>query len=326
MSNLLDVKDLWVRFDTPQGAVDANRAVTLSVNYGETLGLMGESGCGKSVLALSLLRLQNPARIIRGSISLEGRDLLLLSEREMRAARGRLVALMPQDHGTSLNPLQTIGTHLFEAIAVRDGVRGLWRNLFPSRNGKGNSVERAVAALRSVGFHSPERIIGMYPHQLSGGMRQRVLIALIGLLEPKLAVCDEPTTALDTRTKKEVMYQLSRLKEHTSLLLISHDIMALRALSDRIAVMYAGAIVEEGSRDEVLLDPLHPYTRGLLSAQRCDRGSPLTPIPGDSPDLLRVPEGCAFHPRCPISVEVCRLRKPTERAIGKRRVACYLYD
>lgn len=326
MSELLDVKDLWVRFDTPQGAVDANRAVTLSVDYGETLGLIGESGCGKSVLALSLLRLQHPARIVRGSVRLEGRDLSQLSDAEMQRVRGRLVALMPQDYGTSLNPLQTIGTHLFETMAVRDGVRGLWRHLWLSRNSKGNDMERAVAALRSAGFSSAEGILGNYPHQLSGGMRQRVLIALTALLEPKLAICDEPTTALDTRAKKEIVQLLSKLKARTSLLVISHDLAVLQQLSDRIAVMYAGAIMEEGNREEILLDPLHPYTRGLLSAQRLTRGSPLAPISGESPDLLRIPEGCAFHPRCPVAMNICRMKRPADRVIDGRRVACFKYD
>jgi oligopeptide/dipeptide ABC transporter ATP-binding protein len=324
MTNLLTVDNLSVHFATAQGRVEANRGVSLTVIAGETLGLMGESGCGKTVLALALLRLQQPGEIVSGSVRLNGTNLLALGDREMERVRGRLLGLVPQDHGSALNPLHTVGAHLAETIAVRDN-GGVWRQLYHSlRNGKKGTRDEFVAALRRVGLPQPEGHLASYPHQLSGGMRQRVLIALALLPGPQLLICDEPTTALDASSKGQILSLLAGIKASSSMLLISHDVEAVRYLCDRVAVMYAGSIVETASTRELFEMPLHPYTRALLAAKRYRRGSPLVSIPGEVPDLMHFPRGCAFHPRCASALPVCACENPTTTNWNGRSVACHL--
>jgi oligopeptide/dipeptide ABC transporter ATP-binding protein len=326
MKEVLQVAGLSVQFITHQGIVCANREVSLSINEGETAGLMGESGCGKTVLALAMLRLQQPGQIVAGEIFLDGQNITAMSEPEIQQARGSLIGLVPQDHGSALNPLQTVGFHLAEAIHRKERSNRLssgekQKGVAPDRT----LWERSVQALEEVGLPEPERQLRRYPHQLSGGMRQRVLVAMALLLEPRLLICDEPTTALDKNTKEQILALLESARHKTTMLLISHDLAAIQRLCDRVAVMYAGSIVEEAGREELLRQPLHPYSQALLASQRLQRGLPLVPIAGDVPDLIEFPSGCAFHPRCPAALEVCRRIEPSSYRINGRNVECHLY-
>lgn len=325
MSDLLVVQDLSVHFHTTQGTVQANRGVSLRIGEGETFGLMGESGCGKSVLAMAILRLQQPGRIVGGHIVLDGLDLTSLSERGMSRVRGRLVGLIPQDISAALNPLQTVGFHLEEATKQAT-CTGLGAGRFQAvRRSGAHDQSPAVAALQAAGLPAPDDLLRLYPHQLSMGMRQRVLVALAVLLSPRLLICDEPTTALDASTKSQVVGLLDTVRKSSTMLLISHDLEVIRCLCDRVAIMYAGALIEEGPRDELLHYPQHPYTRALLAAQRFVRGEPLALIPGDAPDLISFPRGCVFHPRCPLAQTRCREEQPAPRIAESRMVACHRY-
>lgn len=327
MNALLTVDNLAVHFETPEGRVEANRGVSLAIQEGETFGLMGESGCGKSVLAMSILRLQQPGRIVKGSITLNGVDLTTVKESELQKLRGRVIGLVPQDVSSALNPLQTIGFHIREAMveAINSGVAQKDPN--GNRRLTGAEHRQVVSeALRAVCLPAPEELLHRYPHQLSVGMRQRVLLALAMLLEPRLLICDEPTTALDASTKARVLNLLVGLGQKSTMLLISHDAEAVRKLCHRVAVMYAGTIVESGPCEDVFESPLHPYARALLESQRYQRGRPLTVIPGDAPDLLSFPVGCAFHPRCAMAMGICSREEPPTCRLDGRVVVCHLYS
>jgi len=313
---LLEVEGLNVAYLTLSGPVYAVRDASLRVEEGEWVSIVGESGCGKSTLVYAINRLiPPPGRIVSGSILYRGRDLVRLSEEEMRRVRGPEIGMIFQDPMTSLDPLRTIGDQIAEPL-LEHGMA----------SSKKEALERAAEALVEVGI--PGDRVHYYPHQLSGGQRQRALIAAAVALRPKLLIADEPTTALDVVVQDKIMDLLARLKEKygMSIIFITHDIALAAERSTRIIVMYAGRIVEDGPVDEVIDDPKHPYTRGLIEATPDLWGEKrLRSIPGHPPDLRRPPPGCPFHPRCSEAMPVCRERVPAMVRLGRRRVACHLY-
>jgi oligopeptide/dipeptide ABC transporter ATP-binding protein len=301
---LLDVHELRTYFRTETGVARAVDGVSLRIDAGETLGLVGESGCGKSVASLSILRLvPDPGRIEPGSsIRFRGRDLLGLSEPDMRAVRGNDIALVFQEPMTSLNPVFTAGDQVAEAVRLH------------RRVGNAAAWPRAIEMLELVGLPAPAETAHAYPHQLSGGQRQRVMIATALACEPGLLIADEPTTALDVTIQAQILELLHDLQRRLgmALLLITHDLGIVARVCHRVAVMYAGRIVEEGPVRRVFEDPRHPYTRGLMRAiPRIDRpAARLDVIPGQVPAATAWPDGCRFHPRCPHAWETCRATEP----------------
>ena len=301
---ILEVSDLRVRFKTQRGLVHAVNGISFDVRPGETLGLVGESGCGKSVTALTTMGiLPRAARIPSGSIKLEGRELIGLSERAWRRIRGKEIAMIFQDPMTSLNPVLTVGAQLREAIE---------EHLDLDRKA---ATRRAVELLEQVGIPNPADRLRNYPHQFSGGMRQRVMIAIALSCDPKLLIADEPTTALDVTIQAQILALLKELVQDTgtALVMITHDLGVVAGLCDRVNVLYGGKIVERGDRHPLFASPRHPYTAGLLaSIPRLDapRGERLTPIPGSVSDNLPWDHACAFAPRCPNALEVCREVRP----------------
>jgi len=298
LSPLLEVKDLRTEFQLPTGVLRAVRGVDLTVEAGETLALVGESGSGKSITAASIMRLvPPPGRIVSGSVLFKGKELLKLSEEEMREIRGNGIGMIFQDPMTSLNPVFTIGSQIAEGLRIH---RGLKREV----------AEREVAKLLSqVGIPAPRERLKDYPHQLSGGMRQRVMIAMALACRPELVIADEPTTALDVTIQAQILELLDRLKTENrmGLILITHNLGIVAERAHRTAIMYAGEIVELAPTDELFKNPLHPYTRGLLASlpEFALPGQKLATIGGGVPDLKGELRGCAFLPRCPIGDEGC---------------------
>jgi oligopeptide/dipeptide ABC transporter ATP-binding protein len=317
---LLSVRDLRVYFPSDAGVARAVDGVSFDLNRGETLGLVGESGSGKSLTALALLRLvPSPGRIERESrITLEGRDLLSLSESEMRSVRGRRIAIILQDPMTSLNPVFRVGDQVAEGIRAHVHVS--------SREAK----ERAVALLREVGIPDPAGRAEAYPHQLSGGMRQRVMIAIALSAEPEILLADEPTTALDVTVQAQILEVLDRLCETRgmALLLITHDLGIVAGRADRVAVMYAGQIVEEAPTAELFARPLHPYTQGLFASIPRLTGpvGRLKPIGGTVPPATAWPSGCRFRPRCPKVFKKCVIEPPLLPAGPDHLTRCWLVE
>lgn len=316
---LLEVSHLTTVFDVPGGPLPAVDDVSFEIGPRETLGLVGESGSGKSVTALSIMRLiQPPGRIARGSIRFEGRDLLTLSERQMQSVRGASIAFIFQEPMAALNPVFTIGDQIAETLIVH------------GRASRRGAKVQAIELLRAVRLPDAATRVGDYPHQLSGGMRQRVLIAMALACKPSLIIADEPTTALDVTIQAQVLDLLREMKAafNLSLLLITHDLGVVAEIADRVAVMYAGRIVETGSVGAIFHEPQHPYTRGLLAS--IPGGTPgrrLHAIDGNVPTLGALPQGCAFHPRCPDRFDRCTSAPPPEYAVGPRHSArCYLAD
>jgi oligopeptide/dipeptide ABC transporter ATP-binding protein len=300
VSKLLEIEDLRTQFFTSAGTVKAVDGISYDVAEGETVALVGESGCGKSVSALSVLRLipDPPGRTVGGTIRFMDRDLLGLDDGEIRKVRGRHIAMVFQEPMTSLNPVLTIGRQLTETLEHHLGL---------SREEAGG---RALELLGMVGLSDPERRLDQYPHHLSGGMRQRVMIAMALSCEPELIIADEPTTALDVTIQAQILELMKDLTKRlgVALILITHNLGVVARYADRVNVMYAGKIVERGSALEIYHQPRHPYTLGLLhSVPRLDhpRKEKLVPIVGQPPDLARLDEGCAFRPRCPYAVERC---------------------
>jgi len=319
MTPLLSVDHLTTVFDLPAGPVPAVDDVSFEIRAGETLGLVGESGSGKSVTALSLMRLvQPPGRIVTGAIRFRDRNLLELSEAEMREVRGAGIGLIFQEPMTALNPVFTVGDQIAEALLVH------------GRATRREAMARAVELLDQVGVPDAAHRVRDYPHQLSGGMRQRVLIAIAVACKPSLLVADEPTTALDVTIQAQILDLLRQMKDtfHLSLLLITHDLGVIAETADRVAVMYAGRIVEEGAVRDIFRAPQHPYTRGLLaSIPGGAPGARLRAIEGTVPTLGALPAGCAFHPRCQDRFEPCATAPPPEYAVGPDHGArCYLHD
>jgi oligopeptide/dipeptide ABC transporter ATP-binding protein len=315
---VLSVSGLTTVFDTPKGHVTAVDAVSFEIRAGETLGLVGESGSGKSVTALSIMRLvQPPGHITAGQVAFKGRDLLALDELEMQRVRGAGIGLVFQEPMTALNPVFRIGSQIVETLQAHGCATGRAADM------------QAVELLRAVHINDPEARMRDYPHQLSGGMRQRVLIAMALACRPALVIADEPTTALDATIQAEI---LDLLREMTaslklSLLLITHDLGLVAETADRVAVMYAGRIVESGPVREIFDDPAHPYTRGLLASMPGGRpGQRLRAIEGAVPVPGDLPRGCAFHPRCPDRFDACTAAPPPDYVVGANRAAkCYLH-
>ena len=314
---LLELRDLRVTFRTREGLVHAVNDVSLSLDRGRTLGLVGESGSGKTVTALTTIGLtRSPDTEIAGEVLLDGVDLLKLTDSELRAVRGRRIAMVFQDPLSSLHPMRRVGWQLAEAIRAHERVS------------KKAARARCVELLRSVGIPSPETRVDAYPHELSGGMRQRVMIAMALALGPELLIADEPTSALDVTVQAQILELLARLQHETgmALVLVSHDLGVIAEQTDEVAVMYAGRIVEHGPGEVVVGSALHPYTRGLLdSIPHVDgpRTARLTPIPGSPPSAVQLPPGCAFHPRCPLARPSCERDVPTLSPVGPdHRIAC----
>ncbi|MDP2969171.1 MAG: ABC transporter ATP-binding protein [Deltaproteobacteria bacterium] len=309
--SLLQVRDLKTYFYTDAGVVKAVDGVSYDLKEGETLGLVGESGCGKSVSALSILRLiaNPPGKIVGGEIFFEGKDLLKISEKEIRNIRGNHIAMIFQEPMTSLNPVLTIGLQIGEALELH-------RNM-----NKKEAREEILRLLRMVGIPDPERRIGDYPHQFSGGMRQRVMIAMALSCNPKLLIADEPTTAVDVTIQAQLLEVVKELTSRlgTAVMLITHNLGVVARYVNRMAVMYAGRIVEQGPAAEVYAHPRHPYTIGLLaSVPRLDkpRKERLVPIDGQPPNLILLPPGCSFMPRCSYRMEICSKERPELRPVG----------
>ena len=319
MDPLLDVRDLQTQFSTSGGVVRAVDGVSWDVRAGETVALVGESGCGKSVSALSVMRLVSaPAgRIVGGEVRFKGRDLLGLSDEEMRKIRGRDIAMIFQEPMTSLNPVLTIGRQLTESLEIHLGMT-------PEQ-----ARARAGEILGLVGIADADRRLRQYPHQFSGGMRQRIMIAMALSCNPALILADEPTTALDVTIQAQILELLKSLsrKLGAAMLIITHNLGVVARYADRVNVMYAGRIVERGTAREIYANPRHPYTLGLLrSVPRLDepRRAKLDPIPGQPPDLTRLPAGCAFAPRCSFAVERCRRDRPElELVAPDHTAACW---
>ena len=318
---VLEVEDLCTSFRTDAGTARAVDGVSFALQGGRTLGLVGESGCGKSATALSVMRLISdpPGKIESGRVLLRKRDLLQLSDADMCRVRGDDVAMIFQEPMTSLNPVLTCGFQIAEAMRLHRGLS------------KSAAMDRAVEMLRLVGIPAPQQRLHQYPHQLSGGMRQRVMIALGLSCDPQVLIADEPTTALDVTVQAQILELLTRLQEELgmAILLITHDLGVVAEVADWVAVMYAGRIVESGSTHALFTDPRHPYTQGLMRAiPRLDIDLPrLEIIPGSVPDLHHMPAGCRFHPRCRLADDTCRQTAPPLAAgVGDHQVACWKAD
>jgi len=311
---VLKLKDLSTYFYTGQGVIKAVQEVSFALEQGKTLGLVGESGCGKSVTALSILGLiEPPGKIVSGEVLFNGFDLRKLSPAKLRQIRGREIALVFQDPLTSLNPVLTIGRQFLDTILSHENISGM------------EARRRAEELLYRMGLPDPRRLMRQYPFQLSGGMRQRVIMAMALALNPRILIADEPTTALDVTIQAQILAELKDLQRERqmSLLLITHDLGVIAALADEVAVMYAGSLVEYGPVREIFLSPAHPYTRALLRSLPRLSKEDLEPIKGQPPPLLNPPDGCLFLPRCPRAGAECR-RRPVlvEYSLG-HCVACH---
>jgi oligopeptide/dipeptide ABC transporter ATP-binding protein len=316
---LLDVRDLRTSFHVMDGTVHAVDGVSFSLKRGQTLGVVGESGCGKSVTALTIMRLLDipPAEITSGSVWFKGRDLLKLQEEEMRHVRGNEISMIFQEPMTSLNPVYTVGDQISEGVIVHKKIS------------KKAALEKSIESLRLVGINNPERRVKQYPHELSGGMRQRVMIAMALACDPDLIIADEPTTALDVTIQAQILELIRKVQDETgaALLLITHDLGVVAETVQNVVVMYAGRVVEQGTVDEVLLAPKHPYTEGLLNSipSKGLRGQRLNVIKGTVANPFNLPVGCNFAPRCPYEFGPCGRHDPRIVEATPPDVACWLY-
>jgi len=323
MPLLLKAENLTTCFETSAGMIRAVDEVDLEIRKGDTLGIVGESGCGKSAFALSVMRLipVPPGRIVSGSITFAGRDLLRLDHEEMRQVRGRDISMIFQEPMTSLNPVLRVGEQIAEVNRLHHGL---------SRK---EALEHAVEMLHLVGLSEPGKRVRDYPHQLSGGMRQRVMIAMAMACNPRLLIADEPTTALDVTIQAQILDLLERLKREIgmSVLMITHDLGVIAETAQHVAVMYAGRVVENAAVEALFSNPLHPYTMGLLKSLpnpnvAYDRQTLLSAIPGSVPDLYSLPPGCRFQDRCPHVMKICREREPLLiEAESGHTARCWLY-
>ncbi len=323
MPRLLEIKDLRTVFDTAKGRISAVDGVTLGLNSGDTLGIVGESGCGKTMLALSIMRLI-PAngKIVNGEILFSGQDLLKISSEEMRKKRGSEIAMVFQEPMTSLNPVLRVGEQIAEAIRLHQKLSHK------------EALALSIDQLREVGIDDPEKLIRDYPHQLSGGMRQRVMIAMAMSCHPKLLLADEPTTALDVTIQAQILDLISTLKEkkNMAVILITHDLGIIAQAAKHVAVMYAGKIVENSTVENIFDHPLHPYTRGLIESMPAgcvassDRENYLKTIPGNVPSLYNLPAGCRFFDRCTSAQKECNKEEPVLKEIEEGHfVSCWKY-
>jgi len=319
MEEVVRLEDLRTYFFTDEGVARAVDGVSLSVAKGRTLGLVGESGCGKSITALSILRLvpEPQGRIVDGRITLAGREIRTLSEIEMRGIRGKLASMIFQEPMTSLNPVFTIGSQIVEAVRIHIGLR------------RREAGEIAIEYLAKVGIPAPRQRMSQYPHELSGGMKQRVMIAMALCLRPALLIADEPTTALDVTIQAGILKLMKDMQEETgsAVLLITHDLGIIAEMADEVAVMYAGKIVEYGPCESIFASFCHPYTEGLFKSLpgRTARGQKLYTIAGTVPSALMFPPGCRFHTRCPLAVGRCTFDEPPLVAVADgHRAACWV--
>lgn len=318
---LLEIRNLKISFYSNEGTVPAVDDVSFEIYKGETLGLVGESGCGKSVTAHSILRLipEPPGKVERGEIFFRGEDICLISSEKMRKIRGNKIGLVFQEPMTSLNPVFTIGNQVMESVILH------------LKKNKKEAIEITIEILKKVGIPSPEKRMHDYPHQMSGGMKQRVLIAMAIACNPLLLIADEPTTALDVTIQAQILDLLRKLQEEYSLsiLFITHDLGVVAEMAQRVAVMYAGKIVEIAKINELFANPKHPYTVGLFrSIPKLDNSTQqLHPIPGAVPSPLNFPEGCRFHPRCPHTIDICRKQEPElSEILQDHKAACWLNE
>jgi len=324
MSHLLEIKNLQTHFPTKAGIVKAVNDVSFHIDEGELLGLVGESGCGKSITALSVMRLiSSPGKIVGGSIKFNGKELTEVSEDYMRELRGNDIAMIFQDPMTSLNPVYTVGEQIAEALRLHRKLN------------KKNAWDAAIEAMKEVAIPSPETRVNDYPHQLSGGMRQRVMIAMALACEPELLIADEPTTALDVTIQAQILELLNGLRETRKLaiLLITHDLGVVAETADRVSVMYTGKIVEQSGVDELFENPKHPYTRGLLksvpklSAHDIEKVTRLSTIEGTVPSPTELPDGCHFAPRCEFRKDICESGDiPLYQLEDDIKVRCVLFN
>ncbi len=320
---ILDVKDLKTYFLTDAGVVKAVDGVSFSVQEAETLGIVGESGCGKSVTNLSIMRLipSPPGKIVGGEIMFEGQDILKLPEKDLRSIRGNKVSMIFQDPMTSLNPFLKISTQMVETIMLHN-----------KDMSKKEALERSIEMLKLVGIPSAEKRIQSYPHQFSGGMRQRVMIAMALSCNAQVLIADEPTTALDVTIQAQILELIKDLsiKLRTAVIIITHDLGVVAGMCDKVCVMYAGRIVEKADTDDLYANPSHPYTEGLImSVPRMDlahKNDRLFSIEGQPPNVIDLPPCCPFHPRCHKDMEICKHAYPPTRTVGKNHeVSCWLY-
>lgn len=317
---LLDVKDLKVSFDTYAGEVKAVRGVSFHLDRGETLAIVGESGCGKSVTAQTIMQLipMPPGKIKGGSIIFDGKELTKFSDKQMESIRGKEISMIFQDPMTSLNPTMKVGKQIMEGLIKHQNMK------------KAEAKEKAVEMLRLVGLPNPAKRAEQYPHEFSGGMRQRAMIAIALACNPKMLIADEPTTALDVTIQAQIIDLMKELqrKLNTAIIIITHDLGVVANIAERIAVMYAGVIIESGTADEIFYEAQHPYTWGLLrSVPRLDSDvkERLVPIDGTPPDLFAPPKGCPFAARCEYAMKICKEHYPEETNISdSHRVYCWL--
>ena len=319
-SHLLEVDDLKMYFHTEDGVVKAVNGVSYTLDRGETLGVVGESGSGKSVTSLTIMGLIDmpPGKIEGGDVRYRGKSLLKMSETEMQHIRGNDIAMIFQDPMTSLNPVYTIGRQVGEGLRLHRGYT------------KRQATERAIELLDLVGIANPEQRVKDYPHQFSGGMRQRVMIAMALACDPDILIADEPTTALDVTIQAQIIELMKEIqrKNGNAIIMITHDLGVVADVADKIMVMYAGAPVEMGTADEIFYEPHHPYTWGLVRSipkPEGDEKRPLTPIEGNPPSLVNLPSGCAFAPRCPYATDRCRAERPARVQVSEGHYACCHY-
>ncbi|MCM3587371.1 ABC transporter ATP-binding protein [Mesobacillus maritimus] len=320
MEKLLEIKNLQVSFKTYGGEVQAVRGISFHVKPGEIIAIVGESGCGKSVTAKTIMKLLPPQAMIQnGEILLNGVNLVNKKEKEMQKIRGNEIGMIFQDPMTSLNPTTKVGYQIAEGLMNHKNIS------------KQEALNQAIKMLETVGIPLPEKRINQYPHEFSGGMRQRVMIAIALACQPKLLIADEPTTALDVTIQAQILKLMKQLQEQTdtSIILITHDLGVVAELCDRVVVMYAGQVVETGSVNEIFTNPSHPYTQSLLNSMPrldMDRREKLKPIIGTPPDLLDPPKGCSFFPRCERAMRVCKDHSPTLDFVqGAQHSACWLH-
>lgn len=323
-THLLQIEELKTYFYTFEGVARAVDDVSFSVDRGEVLGIVGESGCGKSVTAQSIMRLipEPPGKIVNGNILFDGTDIVQLSMEQMRSIRGKRISMIFQEPMTSLNPVYTIGNQISEMFTLHE------------KRSRRDSWKGSIEMLQKVQIPAPEKRVHEYPHQLSGGMRQRAMIAMALACNPEILIADEPTTALDVTIQAQILELMMQLKEdyETAIMMITHDLGVIAEIAERILVMYAGKVVESGPTDAIFDDPKHPYTQGLLKSipklgERAQHGRrQLQEISGIVPSLYDLPDGCRFYPRCPHAMEICNQSVPELTEVGDaHRVRCYLY-
>ena len=320
---LLEIKNLTTEFKQDKGTVTAVHNVSFDINKGEILGLVGESGCGKSVTSLSIMRLliDTPGKITGGEVILDGKNINDVPEKEMRQIRGKKMAMIFQEPMTSLNPCMRIDKQIMEAILLHNNIT------------KKEAYERAFQVLKSVGIPDPKNTLQSFPHQLSGGMSQRVMIAMAMSCEPELLIADEPTTALDVTIQAQILELMAKIKNENNMgiLMITHDLGVVARMCSRVVVMYAGRVMEEASVEELFANPLHPYTKGLIASvpKLGSNVSSLPSIPGSVPDLSVMPKGCKFAPRCGYAMDICHEEEPELKLVKEgemRKCRCHLLN